>query len=98
MVCFIEGPKPKKHRQKDIIELNYQTTPFSTSVRNSYDFISKEWKYFSENVRRSFEEILIEDKYQNSCITVNIIVVQNNGSIQSTIINAISLAFLDAGI
>jgi len=60
--------------------------------------LKREWKYFSENVRRSFEEILIEDKYQNSCITVNIIVVQNNGSIQSTIINAISLAFLDAGI
>lgn len=43
--------------------------------------IKREWKYFSENVRKSFEEILIEDKYENSCISVNIIVIQNNGSI-----------------
>lgn len=58
----------------------------------------REWKYFSENVRKSIEELLLEEIYDKTSISINVIVIQNNGSIQSTIINTISLAILDAGI
>ncbi len=39
----------------------------------------REWSYFSESVRKAFEEILISKNYGSSSISVNVAVVQSNG-------------------
>lgn len=60
--------------------------------------VSGEWNEFGESIRETFERLLAGSVYSKTEICVNIIIFQNDGSIKSTVFNAVNLALLDAGI
>jgi exosome complex component RRP41 len=53
---------------------------------------------FLDRVRETFEANLLRDSYKNAVINVSLTIVQAHGSLRSVILNAISLALIDAGI
>lgn len=60
-------------------------------------YFIREWSEFTENLRISFENLLIVDQYKKSEILIIVSVLQSDGSAKSGIFNAITLALLDAG-
>ena len=71
--------------------------PFSSleKRKGSYD---RDFSEFSENVRKSFEGIIIGETYKKSQIEIIVSVIQNEGSAKSAVFNCISLALINAGI
>ena len=53
---------------------------------------------FAENLRHSFENLILLDPNSKTEIQVSVCVIQNDGSSKSAVFNAITLALLDAGI
>ena len=58
---------------------------------------SRDWSEFSENLRVSFESIILQDSLGSGEIDVIVSIIQADGSAKSVIFNAISLALMDAG-
>lgn len=53
---------------------------------------------FAENLRHSFESLILIDPNAKTEIHVQVCVIQNDGSSKSAIFNAVTLALLDAGV
>ena len=53
---------------------------------------------FAENLRESFENLVLLDERGKSEIVVNVCVIQNDGSSKSAVFNAVTIALLDAGV
>jgi len=53
---------------------------------------------FAENLRSSFENLLILDPNGKSEVKITVCVIQNDGSSKSSVFNAVTLALLDAGV
>jgi len=60
-------------------------------------FRKRDWSEFSENLRVSFESIILADSIGSGEIDVIVSIIQADGSAKSVIFNAISLALMDAG-
>jgi len=60
-------------------------------------FYNRDWSEFSENLRVSFESIILPDSIGSGEIDVIVSIIQADGSAKSVIFNAISLALMDAG-
>jgi exosome complex component RRP41 len=60
-------------------------------------FHNRDWSEFSENLRVSFESIILPDSIGSGEIDVIVSIIQADGSAKSVIFNAISLALMDAG-
>jgi len=60
-------------------------------------FRKRDWSEFSENLRVSFESIILADSIGSGEIDVIVSIIQADGSAKSVIFNAVSLALMDAG-
>lgn len=53
---------------------------------------------FTECLRASYEKLIMFEHYQKTRIEVNLSILQQDGSVKAAVINAISLALVEAGI
>ncbi len=53
---------------------------------------------FTECLRTSYEKLIMFEHYQKTRIEVNLSILQQDGSVKAAVINAISLALVEAGI
>ena len=78
--------------------MNLQLSAFSAARRRARSFLEREWSLFAENLRDAFEEALVPRTYDGASIAVHVTRVQAHGAAKSCVINAVSLALMDAGI
>ena len=102
VVCFIEGPiRSRSYRPEDKdkrIRITCSQSPTSSQKTRSVGHIDKSLSNFLDKARETFEANLILDSYKNAIINISLTVVQSHGSLRCVILNAISLALVDAGI
>ena len=102
VVCFIEGPVSKQgfrlESKESVIRLSCSQSPTASFRVKSSSQIEKELGNFLENVRETFEGNILKDVYKNSCIDISLVIIQSHGSLKCAILNAVSLALIDAGI
>ena len=102
VVCFIEGPiRSRSYRPEDKdkrIKITCSQSPTSSQKTRSVGYIDKSLSNFLDKARETFEANLILDSYKNAIINISLTVVQSHGSLRCVILNAISLALVDAGI
>lgn len=58
---------------------------------------SKE-KEYEQIIRQTFEPVIVTENFPRAVISIVVQVIEDNGSILSVAINAVSLALLDAGV
>jgi len=81
-----------------IITIDLSIVPFSGTNRRNISKFSKSLSDFSENLRISFEKLLVDELYTNSEIEIKIVIMQSDGGFQACVFNAVNLALIDAGI
>lgn len=101
-VCFVEGPiRSRSLRPEDkdkCIRISCSESPTSSQKTRSGSRMSKTLTNFLDQARETFEANLLKDSYKNAVVNVSLTIVQNHGSLRCVILNAISLALMDAGI
>ena len=97
VVCFVEGPIRSRNPEDKgkFIRISCSENPTSSQKNKSFD---KSLSNFLDKARETFEANLLRDTYRNSVINVSLTIVQAHGSLRCVILNAISLALVDAGI
>jgi exosome complex component RRP46 len=89
-------PKYSRHEESDRCHLEIEVLPSSahdpTHLQTDDNFMKTEF------VRRVLSSCIPLEDFPRMCITVQILVLQDEGSLLSTILNASMLALLDAGI
>lgn len=102
VVCFVEGPvRSRSFRPEDkdkCIKITCSQSPTSSQKTKSIGHIDKSLSNFLDKARETFEANLILDSYKNAIINISLTIVQSHGSLRCVILNAISLALVDAGI
>ena len=102
VVCFVEGPiRSRSFRPEDqgkCIRITCSQNPTSSQKTRSQGQLDKTLSNFLDKARETFEGNLLKESYKNAVVNVSIIIVQAHGSLNCVILNAISLALVDAGI
>ncbi|KAL4435126.1 hypothetical protein ABPG74_003619 [Tetrahymena malaccensis] len=100
IVCLIKGPHNKSTRRESegFLNVQYNVAPFSGTDRRKISKFDKDWNEFTENLRVSFESVILAEQLGSGEIDIIVSVIQSDGSAKSSIFNAISLALMDAGI
>jgi exosome complex component RRP41 len=87
-------PEDKNKR----IRITCSQNPTSSQKTKSIGQLDKSLSNFLDKARETFEANLLTDSYKNAVINIYITIVQSHGSLRCVILNAISLALVDAGI
>ena len=100
---MVSGPvEPKKHSdqlgKKGIITVHVATSAFSGNEHRKRRLNDRKTVEIESIVRKTFEGVVFLELYPRSEINVTIHILENDGSMICTIINAVTLALMDAGI
>lgn len=103
VVCMVQGPMEPPTRQlnnsnKATLSINLNITPFSSVDRKKHKQSEKKIQEYIIALKRTFEKSIIVSKYPRTTIIININVLSEDGGLLSSIINAMTLALIDAGI
>lgn len=89
-------PKYGRHERSDRCHLEIEILPSSATdtafVQPADHFM------LTEHVRRTLSSSIQLDKFPRNLITIKVLILQNKGSLLAAILNACTLALLDAGI
>ncbi|CAD8134966.1 unnamed protein product [Paramecium octaurelia] len=96
VICLVQGPRAKT--QSELLLIEYSVSPFSNIESKRSSKFDKDYSMFAENLKESFENLIILDENGKSEISISVCVIQNDGSSKSAVFNAITLALLDAGV
>ena len=100
----VQGPQEavrrgdQLHNELGFISCQYVNAAFSSSERKKRKIGDRRGKEVENIVKQSFEEIIILDLYKRSEIMIIVHVFESDGSLICAIINATTLALIDAGI
>ncbi|RVE72093.1 hypothetical protein OJAV_G00058360 [Oryzias javanicus] len=102
LLCSVYGPKETERKDETDMKCGRLTTdmrfaPFSCPERGSW-IQGSQSKSFSLMLQESLQPALCLHKYPRSQIEVNVMVLENSGSVQAHAITCASLALADAGI
>lgn len=100
VVAFVHGPQQAK-KEKDLGQIFcYFTTAHFAAIgeRRRATRGDKKSAEFESNVKGMFESCVLKENIPHSDIEVHIVVLQDDGSVESASINAVSLALVDAGV
>lgn len=103
VMVIVTGPmEPRRQNDqmsdKGFISIHLATAPFSGNDHRKRRLNDKRSIEVESILRQTFEGAVILDLYAKSEINVTIHVLESDGSIICTMINAITLALMDAGI
>ncbi|EDK38314.2 hypothetical protein PGUG_02412 [Meyerozyma guilliermondii ATCC 6260] len=103
VICMVEGPsEPETRSQVDVsratIEVNIAVASFSTIERKKRLKNEKRIIELKATMERTFEQSVICKLYPRTVIKVNLHVLAQDGGMLATMINATTLALIDAGI
>ena len=97
VLCLVNGPYQRHSSTDFLLKIEYTVAPFS-SLEHRKSKHDREFSEFVENVRKSFEGIILADLYKKNQIEILVTVLQNEGSAKSAVMNCISIALTNAGI
>ncbi|XP_028305590.1 exosome complex component MTR3 [Gouania willdenowi] len=102
LMCCVYGPKETERKDETDMKCGRLTTdmrfaPFSCPERGSWVQGSQD-KDFSLMLHESLQPALCLHKYPRSQIDVNVVVLENSGSVLAHAVTCASLALADAGI
>ncbi|KAF8339660.1 ribosomal protein S5 domain 2-type protein, partial [Cantharellus anzutake] len=105
VLVTIHGPKEPRLRSSSVhdratINVSVDAPSFSgqSSLGNRRGRGDKRMLEFAANIRSTFEPVIQTALYPRSNIDINVQVLQSDGSLLQTAINATTLALVDAGI
>ena len=96
-LCLIRGPYQRQNPTDDLLKIEYTVAPFNSIEKRKIKY-DREFSEFVENVRKSFEGLILADNYAKNQIEVTISVIENSGSAKSCVINCITFGLVNAGI
>ena len=76
VLCLVRGPYQRAPNDNNLIKIQYTVAPFSTIEVRKVKF-DREFSEFTENLRKSFEALIIDDQYKKSQIQVRVSVLKN---------------------
>lgn len=97
VIVSIDGPKPSQRIAAEKAELNVEIQ-FASLCKRKFESNSSELRRLECDVRQCFESSIILTEYPKSRIGIIVVVLQDDGEIFATIVNATSLAVASAGI
>lgn len=89
-------PKYSRHEESDRCHLEIEVLP--SSAHDTTYLVSADNFMLTEYVRRTLSSCIPLEQFPRMCISVKVLILQNDGSLLSTILNACMLALLDASI
>ena len=99
---LVHGPQEVSRRDqaedRAIISCRILNTPFSGSERKKRKASDRRSVELENMIKQTFEPIIMLDLYPLSEILFIINIFESDGSIESTIVNACTMALMDAGI
>eukprot|EP01095_Lingulamoeba_sp_RSL-Kostka_P018141 TRINITY_DN981_c0_g1_i1.p1 TRINITY_DN981_c0_g1~~TRINITY_DN981_c0_g1_i1.p1 ORF type:complete len:265 (+),score=88.94 TRINITY_DN981_c0_g1_i1:139-933(+) len=102
LICSVYGPRPSKNTNSfsDIgfLQCEFKYAPFSchNEIRGFVPDLDE--KEISASIVQSLQGSICLEKYPKSVIDIYILVIENDGAVIDTAINAASLAIADSGI
>lgn len=69
-----------------------------SSADYTYVLTASKEKEYEQIIRQTFEPVIMAEKFPRAVISIVVQVIEDNGSLLSVAINAVSLALLDAGV
>lgn len=100
-LAWINGPKEGKSKSfenKGTLKCIFSLASFSTIQRKVDYKRDLKMREFSKTLKDIFEQVIQLHLYTRSEITINVLILQNDGSYKSAAINAVTLALINAGI
>jgi len=99
VMALIDGPKQAKEKSSGVIRCFYRYAHFSSSgERRKLTKGDKRSSEFESTIQGIYQGVIRMEDIPHSDIDIHILVLQDDGSVESATINAISLALVHAGI
>ena len=100
VIAFVHGPKQTRfEKEKGKIFCFFSFAHFSTTgERKKITRGDKKSSEFEEYMKEMMESVVLMEIIPHSDIDIHIVVLQDDGSIESAAINAVTLALIDAGV
>lgn len=99
VMALIDGPKQAKDKSEGVIRCFYRSAHFSSSgERRKLTKGDKRSSEFESTIQGIYEDVIRMEEISHSDIDIHVVVLQDDGSVESAAINAISLALVNAGI
>ncbi|ODQ66741.1 ribosomal protein S5 domain 2-like protein [Nadsonia fulvescens var. elongata DSM 6958] len=103
VVCIVNGPKEPDGRShtfldKACISVEVNIASFSTVDRKKVVRNNKRVQELNTTIQRTLEEAVLSHLYPRTQIDISIQVLQQDGGLLPTCVNAATLALIDAGI
>lgn len=98
-VCII-GPseKPASFMDKSFLVVKYNVSALASYELKSVSTKSKQNDEIRTLIKRTFEPIIIKENFEKSILEICVFVLQQDGGVLSTVLNAVTLALVDASI
>jgi exosome complex component RRP41 len=106
ILVSIHGPQETKKRiaeqqlfnEQGILVCEVFNAPFSGTERKKRNGSDKRSIEIENMIKQTFEPIILLELYQHSEISISVCIFEIDGSIESSILNACTMALMDAGI
>jgi ribonuclease PH len=101
VIVSIVGPIADDSKQANTNKTNTNTNnngTFNVVITSDHASITNKELYFEEQIRSTFSSIIELHKYPQTMINVHVQIIADYGSMLMAILNATSIALLDAGI
>ena len=101
VVCLVQGPmEPKQQLQLNecTIEVNVNVTNFSTFERRKRGKSDRQVQELVTTLERTFDQSIMTHLYPRTLIKLDLTVLAQDGGLLGTLVNAMTLALIDAGI
>ena len=100
VMAFVNGPKQTRfEKEKGKIYCYFSSAHFSTTgERKKITRGDKKSSEFEEYIKSMMESVVLLENMPHSDIDIHIVALQDDGSVESAAINAVTLALIDAGV
>jgi exosome complex component RRP41 len=101
VIAWINGPREGRNKNMENrgqVKCIFSLAPFASLTRKKDYKRDLKMREFSKSIKDIFEQVIILENYQKCEIVLNVLVTQTDGSYKAAVINAVTLALIDAGI
>lgn len=100
VMAFVHGPKQTRfEKEKGKIYCYFSSAHFSTTgERKKVTRGDKKSSEFEEYIKGMMESVVLLENMGHSDVDIHIVALQDDGSVESASINAVTLALIDAGV
>lgn len=99
VICLVTGPmEPKQQLSLCMIEVNVNIANFSTFDRRKRGKNDRRVQELRTTLERTFDQLVMTHLYPRTLIKVDLTVLAQDGGLLALLVNAMTLALIDAGI